>query len=72
MKQRIQHGSKKRDDEMKIYQLLRNFKEKKESYTAPDPHPHCYPRERRSKRDTDSDRSMQHKLSVTVFFLGYY
>ncbi|KAI3795335.1 hypothetical protein L1987_37987 [Smallanthus sonchifolius] len=66
MVQRIQHGNKKRADEMKIYQELRNFKDTKESYVAPEPHPDWYPRERRSKRDTDWERSMQHKLNIWI------
>ncbi|MFS8024274.1 hypothetical protein Hanom_Chr16g01461291 [Helianthus anomalus] len=67
MLQRIQHGNKKRADEMKIYQELSNFLETKESCIAPEPHPHWYTLKRRSKRVTDYDRyRWQHKLSIRL------
>ncbi|KAF5756024.1 hypothetical protein HanXRQr2_Chr17g0809751 [Helianthus annuus] len=64
MLQRIQHGNKKRADEMKICQQLSNFLETKESYIAPESRPHWYTLQRRSKRDTNYERyRWQHKLN---------
>ncbi|KAJ0448030.1 hypothetical protein HanHA89_Chr17g0712111 [Helianthus annuus] len=70
MLQRIQHGNKKRADEMKIYEELSNFLETKESYIAPEPRPHWYTLQRRSKRYTDYHRyRWQHSLSIRLDYI---
>ncbi|KAF5756026.1 hypothetical protein HanXRQr2_Chr17g0809771 [Helianthus annuus] len=70
MLQRIHHGNKKRADEMKIYEELSNFLETKESYIAPEPRPHWYTLQRRSKRYTDYDRyRWQHSLSIRLDYI---
>ncbi|XP_022022222.2 uncharacterized protein LOC110922224 [Helianthus annuus] len=70
MLQRIQHGNKKRADEMKICQQLSNFLETKESYIAPESRPHWYTLQRRSKRDTNYERyRWQHKLSIRLDYI---
>ncbi|XP_023757103.1 uncharacterized protein LOC111905644 isoform X1 [Lactuca sativa] len=69
MAQRIQHGNKCRADEMRIYREMRNVKETREIYTAPDQPKHTrnwYTRERTSKRDIDSQRYIQHKINIRL------
>ncbi|KAJ0639086.1 hypothetical protein HanHA300_Chr00c0004g0677981 [Helianthus annuus] len=65
MAQRIQHGNKKRADEMKIFKKISNFLETKESFIEPESHPQWSPR--RSKRDTDYNLYRRHhKLSILL------
>lgn len=74
MEHRTQHGSKKRSDEIKIYNELRNLKETKEDYTVPEPkpRPHSYWYSYQGlKKDTDYKRSTQHKIDVTFLSSGF-
>ncbi|KAJ0448026.1 hypothetical protein HanLR1_Chr00c0132g0718001 [Helianthus annuus] len=65
MAQRIQHGNKKRADEMKIFKKISNFLETKESFIEPESHPQWSPG--RSKRDTDYNLYRRHhKLSILL------
>ncbi|PWA51732.1 hypothetical protein CTI12_AA461460 [Artemisia annua] len=68
MENRIQNGSKKRSDEIKIYNEIRNLKETKEDYTAPEPEPrpHYYWSRRWLKKDTDDKRSTQHQIDMLL------
>ncbi|XP_023757102.1 proton pump-interactor BIP131 [Lactuca sativa] len=70
MAQRIQHGNtNSRADEMIIYHETKNVNETREIlYTAPEsePHSHWHSRERKSKRDIDCERAMQHKIKIRL------
>ncbi|CAH1435104.1 unnamed protein product [Lactuca virosa] len=69
MSQRIQHGNtNSRADEMRIYHETKNVNETREMYTAPEsePHSHWHSRERKSKRDMDCERAMQHKIKIRL------
>ncbi|KAD4981771.1 hypothetical protein E3N88_18442 [Mikania micrantha] len=69
MVQRIQHGNKKRVDEIKLYQQISNFKETKEIFIAREPNPQrqqWYTRELTSKRDRDLKRSLQTRIHIRL------
>ncbi|KAI3515421.1 hypothetical protein L1887_14317 [Cichorium endivia] len=69
MAQRIQHGNKNRVDEMRIYLEMRNIKETREMYTAPEPdrpHNSWYAIERHSKYHADWKRARKHKINIRL------
>ncbi|KAI3736161.1 hypothetical protein L6452_15695 [Arctium lappa] len=68
MEHKVRHGNQNRADEMKMYREIRNIKETREMYNAPKPDPrsYWYTKERPSKRDTDWNRSMQHRIHIRL------
>ncbi|KAJ9550241.1 hypothetical protein OSB04_014286 [Centaurea solstitialis] len=66
MEHKIRHGHQNRADEMKMYREIRHVKETRETYNTrePDPPSYQYTKERLSKRDTDRNRAMQHRIQI--------
>lgn len=78
MVQRIQHGNKKRADELKIYHQIHNVEKTRKMCSEPEPGPQPVPHVTRywtarlgnSKRGVDYKQSIRHKINVTFFFFG--
>ncbi|KAJ9550239.1 hypothetical protein OSB04_014284, partial [Centaurea solstitialis] len=64
MEHGIRHGNTNRAEEMKMYREIRNVKETREVYNAPEPDPpyYCYTPKRWLWQDKYSNRRMQHKI----------